>query len=107
MADLRSIFGGAWTPPLEKITAAPDVQLIDAIRAAGLEPPDQIHMDGKIHRFKSGTKGQGGKGGDRPGWYVVYGDGVPAGRFGCWRAGLESAWTVSYTHLTLPTKRIV
>jgi peptide/nickel transport system substrate-binding protein len=33
------------------------VLLGDAIKAAGLEPPDHIEMDGKIHRFKSGTKG--------------------------------------------------
>jgi phage/plasmid primase-like uncharacterized protein len=61
------------------------------MRAAGLEPPDEIHMDGKIHRFKSGTKGSPGHG-DKPGWYLVFGDGIPAGRFGCWRAGMEVTW---------------
>jgi len=48
-------------------------------------------MDGKIHRFKSGTKGAPGHG-DKPGWYLVFGDGIPAGRFGCWRAGMEVTW---------------
>lgn len=48
-------------------------------------------MDGKIHRFKSGTKGSPGHG-DKPGWYLVFGDGIPAGRFGCWRAGMEVTW---------------
>jgi phage/plasmid primase-like uncharacterized protein len=57
-------------------------------KAAGLEPPDEIHFDGKIHRFRSGTKGSPGHG-DKPGWYLVFGDGIPAGRFGCWRAGME------------------
>jgi phage/plasmid primase-like uncharacterized protein len=66
------------------------VQLIDAIKAAGLEPPDNIEMDGKIHRFKSGTKGAPGI--DKPGWYLVFGDGIPAGRFGCWRSGIEVTW---------------
>ena len=47
-------------------------------------------MDGKIHRFKSGTKGTPGI--DKPGWYLVFGDGIPAGRFGCWRAGIEVTW---------------
>jgi phage/plasmid primase-like uncharacterized protein/KaiC/GvpD/RAD55 family RecA-like ATPase len=61
------------------------------MRAAGLEPPDEIHMDGKIHRFKSGTKGSPGHG-DKPGWYLVFGDGIPAGRFGCWRMGMEVTW---------------
>lgn len=54
---------------------------------AGLEPPDVVHMDGKLHRFNSGTKGAGGHA--KPGWYVLFSDGIPAGRFGCWRAGLE------------------
>jgi phage/plasmid primase-like uncharacterized protein len=47
-------------------------------------------MDGKIHRFKSGTKGTPGI--DKPGWYLVFGDGIPAGRFGCWRMGMEQTW---------------
>jgi phage/plasmid primase-like uncharacterized protein/KaiC/GvpD/RAD55 family RecA-like ATPase len=61
------------------------------MRAAGLEPPEEILMDGKIHRFRSGTKGAPGHG-DKPGWYLVFGDGIPAGRFGCWRAGIEVTW---------------
>jgi phage/plasmid primase-like uncharacterized protein len=60
------------------------------MRAAGLEPPSEILMDGKIHRFRSGTKGTPGI--DKPGWYLVFGDGIPAGRFGCWRAGMEVTW---------------
>lgn len=90
MADLSNVLGGPWSPPPEKLLAPPEVQLIDAIKAAGLEPPDHIEMDGKIHRFKSGTKGTPGI--DKPGWYLVFGDGIPAGRFGCWRAGIEVTW---------------
>ena len=90
MADLSKVLGGPWAPPPEKLLAPPEVQLIDAIKAAGLEPPDHIEMDGKIHRFKSGTKGTPGI--DKPGWYLVFGDGIPAGRFGCWRAGIEVTW---------------
>ena len=91
MADLSNILGGPWAPPPEKRVDPPDVQLMDAMRAAGLEPPAEIHLDGKIHRFRSGTKGQPGHG-DKPGWYLVFGDGIPAGRFGCWRAGIEVTW---------------
>lgn len=88
MADLSNIFGGPWTPPA-KIDAEPaDLQLRRAMEAAGLTPPSQIQLDGKLHRFSSGTKGTPGKG-DKPGWYIVFGDGIPAGRFGCWRAGIE------------------
>jgi phage/plasmid primase-like uncharacterized protein len=92
MADLSNVLGGPWSPPPEKLVAPPEAQLIDAMRAAGLEPPDELLLDGKIHRFKSGTKGNGSHGGDKPGWYLVFGDGVPAGRFGCWRAGVEVTW---------------
>lgn len=88
MASLENVLGGPWSPSPEKLVAPPEAQLIDAMRAAGLEPPDQIHFDGKIHRFRSGTKGSPGHG-DKPGWYLVFGDGIPAGRFGCWRAGVE------------------
>lgn len=91
MADLSNILGGPWAPSPEKRVDPPEVQLIDAIRAAGLEPPDQIIMDGKIHRFKSGTKGAAGHG-DKPGWYLIFGDGIPAGRFGCWRMGMEQTF---------------
>jgi putative DNA primase/helicase len=91
MADLSKVLGGPWAPPPEKRVAPPEAQLIDAMRAAGLEPPEEILMDGKIHRFRSGTKGAPGHG-DKPGWYLVFGDGIPAGRFGCWRAGMEVTW---------------
>ena len=91
MADLSKVLGGPWAPPPEKLVAPPETQLIDAMRAAGLEPPEEILMDGKIHRFRSGTKGSPGHG-DKPGWYLVFGDGIPAGRFGCWRAGMEITW---------------
>lgn len=90
MADLSNVFGGPWSPSPEKFIASPEAQLIDAMRAAGLEPPDHIQMDGKIHRFKSGTKGKPGV--DKSGWYLVFGDGIPAGRFGCWRAGIEATF---------------
>lgn len=88
MADLSNIFGGPWSPP-SKIEPEPvEVQLINAMEAAGITPPEHIQIDGKLHRFRSGTRGTPGKG-DKSGWYIIFGDGVPAGRFGCWRAGVE------------------
>jgi phage/plasmid primase-like uncharacterized protein/KaiC/GvpD/RAD55 family RecA-like ATPase len=90
MADLSSILGGPWSPPAEKHVDAPEIQLKDAMLGAGLKPPDTLHLDGKVHRFNSGTKGE--KGHDKPGWYIIFNDGVPAGRFGCWRSGVELTW---------------
>lgn len=58
----------------------------EAIRSAGLEPPEVI-ADGHLHRFASN-----GKRGDEAGWYVLHGDGVPAGVFGNWRTGFTQTW---------------
>lgn len=91
MADLTKILGGPWSPKSAPRVDPPEVQLRDAISASGLMAPQTITLDGKIHRFRSGTKGQGGHG-DKTGWYIAFGDGIPAGRFGCWRSGLESSW---------------
>ena len=88
--NLSSILGESWTPPQPKKVDAPEDQLKDAMLGVGLKPPDNIHLDGKLHRFNSGTKGEGGH--DKPGWYVAFNDGVPAGRFGCWRSGIELTW---------------
>lgn len=90
MSDLSSILGGPWSPSPQKQVDAPDIQLKDAMLGAGLKPPDTIYLDGKLHRFNSGTKGEGGH--DKPGWYIAFSDGVPAGRFGCWRSGVELTW---------------
>lgn len=87
MADLSNIFGGPWSPPKEIKPEPPEVQLAEAMRKADLNPPANLVFDGKLHRFNSGTKGKAGH--DKPGWYCVFPDGVPAGRFGCWRAGVE------------------
>lgn len=58
-----------------------------SIAAAGLTPPDTIHGDGAIHRFSTN-----GRRSDDSGWYMLHTDGIPAGSFGCWRAGLQSTW---------------
>jgi putative DNA primase/helicase len=62
-------------------------QFRDAIRSAGLEPPERIEADGKLRRFSSN-----GKRGDDAGWYVLHGDGIPAGSFGYWRTGISESW---------------
>jgi putative DNA primase/helicase len=50
----------------------------DAIAVAGLNPPQEIIGDGRLHRFATN-----GKAGDKSGWYVLHTNGnVPAGAFG-------------------------
>lgn len=90
MADITSIMGGPWSPSKPIEPDPPELQLRDAMHAAGMTPPRDIILDGKMHRFNSGTKGKPGH--DKSGWYVAYPDGVSAGRFGCWRAGIEVTW---------------
>lgn len=58
-----------------------------AIEAAGIAPPADIIPDDRLHRFSTN-----GKVSDTAGWYVLYGDEVPVGVFGCWRSGFESTW---------------
>jgi putative DNA primase/helicase len=105
MADLTSIFGGAWSPPAEKYIAPAEDQLRDAIASAGLEPPDTLHLDGKLHRFKAGTKGSPGHG-DKSGWYVCFADGIPAGRFGDWRSGVEVTFRADMGRTFTPTEEM-
>src|SRR5512137_2543920 len=57
-------------------------QFREAIRAAGLTPPEAIEADGKLHRFSSNGKRR-----DDAGFYVLHVDGIPAGHFGDWRTG--------------------
>lgn len=87
MADITHIFGGPWRLPTP-ITL--DEQIRTAMAAAGVKPPATIELDGKLHRYQTGSKGAPGH--DKPGWYVFFPDGVPAGMFGDWRTGVSSTW---------------
>lgn len=82
MADLSKILGGPWSPPAEPPPLAPEVQFIEAIRKSGLDVPEQLILDGKIHRFRSGASA---KSLSRSGWYVGHLDGIPCLTFGCWK----------------------
>jgi putative DNA primase/helicase len=62
-------------------------EFLSAIRNAGLNPPEIIEADGRLHRFASN-----GTPHDHAGWYVFHGDGIPAGAFGDWRTGESQTW---------------
>ncbi len=70
-----------------------------AIKSAGLNPPDMIEPDGKLHRFASN-----GKRGDDAGWYALHGDGIPAGCFGDWRSGQSHTWRADIGRTTTPAE---
>ncbi|MDC6284100.1 toprim domain-containing protein, partial [Ralstonia pseudosolanacearum] len=62
-------------------------QFAAALVEHGLQP-GEIVADGKLHRF-DGPDEKRGKG---SAWYVLHGDGLPAGSFGDWRTGLSETW---------------
>lgn len=57
-----------------------------AMSAAGLVYTGEIVADGVLHRFSVADER------DQSGWYVLHGDGVPAGTYGCWRRDIEGTW---------------
>lgn len=77
----------------------PVQQFRDAIRAAGVTPPDVIEADGKLRRFSSN-----GKRGDGAGWYLLFGDGIPAGCFGDWRTGFSQTWRADIGRTLTPAE---
>lgn len=105
MADLVKIFGGPLTLNAKQDAPPIEHQVADAMQAAGLTPPHPIIFDGRLHRFRSGTKGQGGHG-DKTGWYVLFTDGVPAGKFGCWRSGVECNWRADVGRTLTPVEEM-
>ncbi len=74
-------------------------QFREAIRAAGLTPPDEIEVDGKLRRFASN-----GKKSDDAGWYLLHGDGIPAGSFGDWRTGFSQTWRADIGRALTPAE---
>ena len=85
MADITKMFGGAFVAnPESGNVDPPELQLADAMRSAGIDPPPKLEIDGQLHRFS--TKGRKR---DDSGWYVIFPDEPVAGRFGCWRDQID------------------
>ena len=66
----------------------PEAAMRDAMAAAGVPCGDPLVPDGKLHRFHV----DGDRKGSRNGWYAFHLDGVPAGVFGSWKAGISETW---------------
>lgn len=62
-------------------------QFRTAMQSAGVTPPEAIIDDGALHRFNTNGKSR-----DDAGWYVLHGDGIPAGAFGDFRAGVSETF---------------
>lgn len=77
-------------------------QFRNSIAAAGLTVPPEIHADGKLHRFSTN-----GKPTDLSGWYVFYGDDLPAGSFGCWRSDVKLTWCAKPDNAQTDAERLM
>lgn len=71
-----------------------------AIMAAGLTAPDHIVADGKVHRFASNGNPR-----SDAGWYWMYDDERPLGKFGCWKHGVEVEWSARVQRQFTPEEK--
>lgn len=72
-----------------------------AMEKAGLATRGKIVPDGALHRFHI----EGDSHGSRNGWYVLYGDGLPAGSFGCWKRQITETWCAKAENAMTPSER--
>ncbi len=75
-------------------------QFADAMANAGLRTDAEIISDSVLRRFHV----EGDSRNTRNGWYVLHGDGIPAGEYGSWRTGLQATWVANSERLT-PAER--
>lgn len=72
-----------------------------AMAAAAIVSLDPIRADGRLHRFWV----KGDSVGSRNGWYVLYGDDVPSGAFGCWKRQISETWCAKAQRDMTPAER--
>ena len=77
-----------------KLVDCPQLDFKAALDAAGFPTKTPIIPDGKLHRFHI----EGDKPGNKNGWYVLYGDGLPSGAFGSWKTGFKGTWCEKTQH---------
>ncbi|UOF77233.1 regulatory protein repA [Caudoviricetes sp.] len=79
MPEILKILGDNWESNTHKLPYAEQLSL--EMQKHGISP-DEIIIDGEIHRF-----------GDKlSGWYIAFPDTVPSGRFGDWRLDIDIGW---------------
>ncbi len=81
MVDLGKIHYPSTT---EQPPEPPEEQIREAMVYSGLNPPDNIIIDGKIHKFNPTP---GGKASDKRAFYKIYPDGLIAGLYGLFGGG--------------------
>ncbi len=72
-------------------------QFSDAMRAAGITPPETITPDGVFRRFSGNDNPR-----DDSGWYILFGDGIPAGLFGDHRKNIDERFRMDIGRAMTP-----
>lgn len=93
--------GGPIRIPTDLPADPPEIQLADAMLAAGINPPSNIVIDGNLHRFS--TKGRAR---DNSGWYVAFPDEPVVGRFGCWRDQIDVVFRADISRKLSPAEEM-
>lgn len=103
MANIVDMLGKAFTPPevVPMHRRSPEDQLREAILESGMVAPDDIRLDGVLHRFSPSGKAK-----DLAGWYVAFNDKIPAGQFGDWRDGSAHNWRADIGRQLHPVEQI-
>jgi putative DNA primase/helicase len=73
----------------------------DAMEESGLLTREPLIADSLIHRFHV----EGDKPGSKNGWYILFGDVLPAGAFGSWKTGQKGCWCAKEAKSLSPQER--
>jgi putative DNA primase/helicase len=77
-----------------------EAQFAAVLGSFDLHPPEVI-ADGMRRRFDADDD----KRGKKSAWYILHGDGVPAGAFGNWKTGLSEKWCGKSDQALTPPER--
>jgi phage/plasmid primase-like uncharacterized protein/RecA-family ATPase len=84
----------------QRVTANPTALFAQEMQGAGYKISGDPIADGELHRFPCGDRS-----GDQAGWYILYGEGIPAGSFGDWRTGKTYTWCAKHDQELTPQDR--
>ena len=78
-------------------------EFLCAMRSAGIDTQEEIFADGILRRFRV----DGDKAGTKNGWYVLHGDDLQHGRFGCHKRGIDETWSARDSKTFTPEEKAV
>lgn len=60
-----------------------------AMESAGIVTTSELVADGTLHRFMV----EGDRAGSKNGFYILFSDGLPAGKYGCFKRNISETWS--------------